>query len=175
MDTNMNKIYVQTYHSPCGDMLIGSYDDKLCLADWTLEKHRELIDRRLRKELKAESVEESTPIIEKTIKELNEYFAGARREFDLPLLLVGTDFQKSVWKGLQSIPYGKTVSYSQLAKTIGKPLAVRAVAAANGANAISIILPCHRVIGSDNSLTGYGGGLPAKQKLLELESASHAL
>ena len=148
MDTNMNKIYVQTYHSPCGDMLIGSYDDKLCLADWTLEKHRELIDRRLRKELKAETVEESTPIIEKTIKELNEYFAGARREFDLPLLLVGTDFQKSVWKGLQSIPYGKTVSYS--------------------------ILPCHRVIGSDNSLTGYGGGLPAKQKLLELEGASYA-
>ena len=86
----MNKIYVQTYHSPCGDMLIGSYDDKLCLADWTLEKHRELIDRRLRKELKAETVEESTPIIEKTIKELNEYFAGARREFDLPLLLVGS-------------------------------------------------------------------------------------
>ena len=105
---------------------------------------------------------------------MNEYFAGARREFDLPLLLVGTDFQKTVWKGLQSIPYGKTVSYSQLAKTIGKPLAVRAVAAANGANAISIILPCHRVIGSDNSLTGYGGGLPAKQKLLELEGASYA-
>ena len=152
----MNKIYVQTYHSPCGEMLIGSYDDKLCLADWTLEKHRELIDRRLRKELKAETVEESTPIIEKTIKELNEYFAGARREFDLPLLLVGTDFQKTVWKGLQSIPYGKTVSYSQLAKTI------------------SIILPCHRVIGSDKSLTGYGGGLPAKQKLLELEGASYA-
>ncbi len=75
----MNKIYVQTYHSPCGEMLIGSYDDKLCLADWTLEKHRELIARRLRKELKAETVEESTPIIEKTIKELNDSAAGRHR------------------------------------------------------------------------------------------------
>ena len=111
----------------------------------------------------------TSEIIEKTAKELDEFFAGKRRVFDIPLLFVGTDFQKAVWNELLKIPYGKTISYGEMAQRLGMPKAVRAVANANGANAISILAPCHRVIGSDHSLTGYGGGLAAKRMLLEIE------
>jgi len=104
------------------------------------------------------------------IRQLQEYFSGNRQEFDLPLALEGTDFQLRVWRCLQTIPYGQTFSYLQLAEKIGNPKAVRAVGLANGANPIPIIIPCHRVIGSNGSLTGFGGGLPNKQKLLALES-----
>ena len=103
-------------------------------------------------------------------RQLDEYFRHERQSFDLPLFFVGTEFQKKVWQTLLTIPYGTTVSYAYLARRIGMPRAVRAVANANGANAISIFVPCHRVIGSDGSLTGYGGGLPAKKYLLELEN-----
>ena len=106
----------------------------------------------------------------RVIRQLESYFRGERTEFDLSLSFAGTDFQKSVWKGLQSIPYGETISYKELAGRIGNPKAVRAVGAANGANPIPIIVPCHRVIGNDGSLTGFGGGLPLKKKLLQLES-----
>jgi methylated-DNA-[protein]-cysteine S-methyltransferase len=167
----MNKIYSKTYHSPCGDMILGSFEGKLCLCDWLREGHNEIAGRRLRRLLNAELVDEPSPIVEQAEKELNEYFAGTRRAFDLPLLFVGTDFQKNVWTGLLTIPYGKTISYGAFARKLGCPSAVRAVAAANGANAISIFVPCHRVIGSDNSLTGYGGGIAAKRKLLEIEGA----
>ena len=112
----------------------------------------------------------TSEVIEKAAKQLDEFFAGKRKEFDLPLLFVGTDFQKAVWNELLKIPFGKTVSYGEMALRIGMPKAVRAVANANGANSISIFAPCHRVIGSDRSLTGYGGGLSAKKFLLELES-----
>lgn len=104
------------------------------------------------------------------IKQLGEYFAGKRRVFDVPLALEGTAFQLGVWRALLQIPYGETVSYKQLAQRIGNGKAVRAVGLANGANPIPIIVPCHRVIGSDGSLTGFGGGIPLKQKLLALES-----
>jgi methylated-DNA-[protein]-cysteine S-methyltransferase len=112
----------------------------------------------------------TSEVIEKAARQLDEFFAGKRKEFDLPLLFVGTDFQKAVWNELLKIPFGKTVSYGEMALRIGMPKAVRAVANANGANSISIFAPCHRVIGSDRSLTGYGGGLSAKKFLLELES-----
>ena len=112
----------------------------------------------------------TSEVIEKAVRQLDEFFAGKRKEFDLPLLFVGTDFQKAVWNELLKIPFGKTVSYGEMALRIGMPKAVRAVANANGANSISIFAPCHRVIGSDRSLTGYGGGLSAKKFLLELES-----
>jgi len=108
-------------------------------------------------------------------RQLRSYFAGELQEFDLPLVLEGTDFQLSVWRNLRKIPYGKTMSYLQLAERIGNPKAVRAVGLANGANPIPIIIPCHRVIGSNGSLTGFGGGLPAKQKLLALESSQLSL
>jgi O-6-methylguanine DNA methyltransferase len=104
-------------------------------------------------------------------RQLEEYFSGRRRRFDLPLDLRGTDFQKRCWQELLEIPYGETRSYAQIARAIGNPQAVRAVGLANGQNPIAIIVPCHRVIGSDGSLTGYGGGLEAKRKLLELEGA----
>jgi methylated-DNA-[protein]-cysteine S-methyltransferase len=97
------------------------------------------------------------------------YFAGRRKTFDLPLAPAGTPFQLSVWKALERIAYGETQSYGQIAQSIGKPKAVRAVGAANGANPIPIVIPCHRVIGSDGSLTGYGGGLTRKRQLLALE------
>ena len=103
-------------------------------------------------------------------KQLNEYFSGARKEFDLPLSLDGTEFQVSVLEALQTIPYGETTSYGAIAKQIGRPKAVRAVGAANGRNPIPIVVPCHRVIGSGGDLTGFGGGLDTKEALLRLEA-----
>lgn len=102
--------------------------------------------------------------------QLTEYFAGTRQSFDLPLAFEGTEFQRAVWTALLDIPYGTTTTYAELARRIGRPAAVRAVGAANGANPIPIIVPCHRVIGSNGTLTGYGGGLPRKQQLLALET-----
>jgi methylated-DNA-[protein]-cysteine S-methyltransferase len=104
-------------------------------------------------------------------RQLGEYFAGTRRVFDLPLLPRGTAFQRAVWQALAGIDYGTTISYAELARRIGRPGASRAVGAANGRNPLPIVLPCHRVIGADGSLTGFGGGLPTKQFLLELEGA----
>ena len=101
--------------------------------------------------------------------QLREYFAGSRRDFDLPLLPEGTSFQQDVWRLLREIPYGETRSYGWLANAIGRPSASRAVGAANGANPIPLVIPCHRVIGASGSLTGFGGGLPVKKFLLELE------
>jgi methylated-DNA-[protein]-cysteine S-methyltransferase len=110
-----------------------------------------------------------TPLIKKAAAQLAEYFNGKRKSFNLPLALQGTDFQISVWEALQTIPAGETRSYKDVAALIGNPKAVRAVGMANNRNPIVIIVPCHRVIGHDGSLTGYGGGLPAKQYLLNLE------
>lgn len=169
-----NTIKTCRYDSPCGVLTLGSLEDKLCMCDWQIERHRGHVDRRLKRMLFAEFEDGTSEVIEKAIRELDEFFAGERHEFDIPLLFVGTDFQKKVWRELLEIPYGSTVSYGGLARQIGMPTAVRAVANANGANSISIFAPCHRVIGSDNSLTGYGGGLEAKRKLLELESVQTA-
>jgi len=166
----MNKINVQTHKSPVGDLLLGSCEGKLCLLDFKYRRMRTTIDKRLRKGLNSEYVEESSEVIEQTIEQLEEYFAGERKVFDIPLHTIGTDFQKSVWQGLMQIPYGTTASYLELSKRIGNEKAVRAVASANGANAIGILIPCHRIIGSNGDLVGYAGGLPAKKKLLELES-----
>ena len=166
----MNKISIQYYQSPVGEILLGSYNGKLCLADWKYRKMRTTIDTRIQKGLKAEYVEQSSEVIEKIITQMKEYFAGERKDFDIPLLMVGTEFQKSVWEGLIEIPYGTTASYLELSKNIGNEKAVRAVASANGANAISIMIPCHRIIGSNGALTGYAGGLDVKKKLLELEN-----
>lgn len=104
-------------------------------------------------------------------RQLREYFAGKRRSFDLPLAPKGTPFQREVWQALASIPYGRTSSYGELAARVGRPSASRAIGAANGRNPLPIVLPCHRVIGADGSLTGFGGGLPTKQFLLKLEGA----
>lgn len=164
-----NIIYTRRYESPCGTLVLGSLGDSLCLCDWVVERHHERVANRLRRTLHAELKDGTSGVTEKAARQLDEYFAGQRRNFNVPLLFVGTDFQKTVWHYLLSIPYGHTISYGEMARRIGMPKAVRAVANANGANAISIFAPCHRVIGSDNTLTGYGGGLDAKRWLLRLE------
>lgn len=110
-------------------------------------------------------------VLDEAHAQLDEYFAGKRQHFDLPLSPQGTEFQREVWWKLADIPYGETISYAQLASRIGNPKAMRAVGSANGRNPLSIVLPCHRVIGADGSLTGYGGGLPIKTFLLKLEGA----
>ena len=167
-----NIIKTRRYESPCGTLLLGSFEDKLCLCDWQVEKHRDHVDRRLKRVLHAEFEEGTSEVVEATVRQLDEYFAGKRKKFNIPLLFVGTDFQKTVWNELLNIPYGQTISYGEMARRIGMPKSVRAVANANGSNAISILAPCHRVIGSNGTLTGYGGGLAAKKMLLELESGN---
>ncbi len=117
----------------------------------------------------ARHIPASTPLLEQAVQELEEYFAGTRRDFTLPLQFHGTDFQRSVWQALLTVPYGETSSYLTIANTLGNPKAVRAVGAANGQNPISIIAPCHRIIGSDGNLIGYGGGLWRKEWLLRHE------
>ena len=112
-----------------------------------------------------------SPVLQAAEAQLREYFAGERRAFDLPLAPRGTPFQLQVWQALAGIPYGSTVSYAQLAQAVGNPEAMRAVGAANGRNPLPIVLPCHRVIGADGALVGFGGGLPVKQQLLRLEGA----
>ncbi len=169
MQERKNRIVTRRYETPCGTLLLGSFGDRLCLCDWQTEKHRKREDHRLCRLLDAEFEEGSSEVLDRTINQLDEYFGGIRRKFDIPLLFVGTEFQKKVWQALLAIPYGKTVSYGAMARWIGMPKAVRAVANANGANSISILAPCHRVIGSDQSLTGYGGGLAVKEYLLKLE------
>ena len=167
-----NSIQTEIYSSPYGELILGSYQDQLCLCDWRYRKSRELIDRRIQTGLKASFVEAGSMVNEECKKQLMQYFNGEREEFDLSILLVGTDFQKRVWNLLLEIPFGKTLSYVSLSRRLGDEKAVRAVARANGDNAHSIIVPCHRILGSDGSLTGYAGGLRTKQKLLQLESAS---
>lgn len=162
-------IYLQYYQSPVGELVLGEFDGQLCLCDWKYRKMRDQLDARIQTGLQAEFELQETELLSATKSQLNEYFAGERRDFDIPLLFVGSDFQKSVWEKLVTIPFGKTVSYLELSRLLGDEKAIRAVATANGANAISILVPCHRVIGSDGSLTGYAGGLKAKQKLLQLE------
>jgi len=163
-------ININYYKTEYAEFILGSYDAKLCMLDYRYRKKRESVDSRLKKLLNAEYVEKDDSILKETRKQLDEYFMMKRKIFDIPLLMVGSEFQKSVWKALLQIPYGKTASYLELSKTVGNEKAVRAVANANGANAIGIIVPCHRIIGANGKLTGYAGGLPLKKKLLELEN-----
>ncbi|MDL2227402.1 methylated-DNA--[protein]-cysteine S-methyltransferase [Odoribacter sp. OttesenSCG-928-L07] len=163
-------IKIQYYKSPYGELIIGSFNEQLCLCDWKYRKSRSTIDSRIQKSLKSEYVEENSDVIQIAISQLEEYFNKQRTQFDIPFLMIGTEFQKSVWDELLKVPYGKTASYMDLSKRLNNVNAIRAVASANGANAISIIIPCHRIIGSNRELVGYAGGLQAKRKLLELES-----
>ena len=166
----MDQINIGYYKKHGVELVIGSYDNKLCLLDFRYRKLRQSVDNRLQKGLKAEFREYEDEIIKQTKQQLDEYFLMERKEFTIPLLFIGSEFQKKVWNALLKIPYGQTRSYKEQAKIVGDEKAVRAVANANGANAIGIIVPCHRIIGSDGKLTEYGGGLPLKKKLLELEN-----
>jgi methylated-DNA-[protein]-cysteine S-methyltransferase len=155
-------IYYSHVNSPVGPLLVAVSDRGLVAIEFGRGK------------IRAGWVESEEKIVS-CARQLGEYFAGSRRQFDLPLDLHGTDFQKRCWRELLKIPYGETRSYADIARAIGNPAAVRAVGLANGQNPIAIIVPCHRVIGSDGSLTGYGGGLETKRKLLELEGALSGL
>ena len=169
----MENIRIQCYHSPCGDLWLGAWGDRLCLCDWVEARHPGRVERRLQAGLRAEYEEMPSAVACKAMRQLDEYFRRERQVFDLPLLFVGTEFQKAVWKRLQEIPYGQTLTYASLAARMGMPRAVRAVAGANGANALSILVPCHRVVGRDGALTGYAGGTAAKRFLLELEQGEN--
>ncbi len=148
---------------------MGSFQEELVLADWFYRKKRDLIDKRIKDRLHAEYREEASPVIDKAIAQLREYFEGERQEFDLPLGLVGSPFQVKVWNYLITIPFGTVVSYKKQSQDMDFVTGLRAIASANGANALSIIVPCHRVVGSDGALTGYAGGLRVKEKLLHRE------
>jgi methylated-DNA-[protein]-cysteine S-methyltransferase len=157
----MSRVSYTTMKSPIGPLMLAGDEGGLRLVHFATGR-RPALPRR-------EWIEDRTPFKE-VIRQLDSYFLGKLEDFDLPLVLDGTEFQLLVWRNLQKIPYGETVSYGQLARRIGSPDAARAVGLANGSNPIPIIIPCHRVIGSDGQLTGFGGGLPVKKKLLALES-----
>lgn len=157
------------YNSPCGELLLGSVEDKLCLCDWTNSSRAASNRRRVARLLSADFVVGGSDVLSQTATQLDEYFAGERREFDVPLRLVGSEFQQRVWNALLTVPYGERYTYLYIAHRASKPKAARAVAQAIGTNAVSILVPCHRIIGSDGSLTGYAGGVEAKQWLLDLE------
>ena len=148
--------------SPVGTLTLAATDDGLHAIEFPRNRHPAN---------RAGWTEGQHPVLDLAACQLDEYFAATRRAFDLPLAPRGTDFQRTVWLALAGIAYGETVSYAQLAQRVGNPTAMRAVGAANGRNPLPIVLPCHRVIGADGSLTGFGGGLPTKQFLLELEGA----
>lgn len=166
----MNQINIQFYKTKIGDLILGSFENKLCLLDFRYRKMRQSVDNRVKNGLNADFVEANCDLIEQTKTQIDEYLNKKRKTFDLPLLMVGTEFQKSVWQSLIKVPYGSTATYLQLAQDIGNEKAVRAVANANGANAIALIIPCHRIIGSDGTLVGYGGGLSIKKRLLNIEN-----
>ena len=165
-------IYITHYTSPAGELILGDFENQLCLCDWRYRSKRNEVDARILKGLNATFEEKETDVLKETINQLEAYFAKTRETFDLPLLFVGTDFQQSVWKALQEVPFGRTDTYLGLSKKMNNPKAIRAVAGANGANALAIIIPCHRIIGSNQELVGYAGGLTAKRKLLALEQGS---
>lgn len=154
-------MYYRYLSTPIGELLLAGDTDGLSMIGFP--------DGKMRREPDPDWILDETPF-EDAVRQLEEYFAGERREFTLPLKLTGTDFQVRVLEELTRIPYGQTVSYGTVAKRIGRPGAMRAVGAANGRNPIPIVIPCHRVIGSSGKLTGFGGGLDTKAALLRLEA-----
>jgi len=166
-----NIIFISYYKTIIGELILGSYENQLCLLDFRYRKMRSIIDNRLLTSLDAFYFEKETPLLRITILQIKAFLKGTRTEFSLPIKMVGNPFQLKVWEALKTIPYGTTISYLDLARQIGDPNAVRAVASANGVNAIALIIPCHRVIGSSQKLVGYAGGLRIKKKLLETELA----
>ena len=171
----MKKIKIQCFKTPFGELILGAFKGEICLCDWKYRRMRTAIDRRIQRGLEASYEEKSSPVIQEAQSQLEAYFDGKRNDFEVPLLLVGTPFQKQVWQELLKIPYGKTESYSGLSKKMNNEKAIRAVAAANGANAISIFIPCHRIIGSNGEPVGYAGGTTTKKRLLQLEKGIKGL
>lgn len=169
-------IIIAPYQSPCGTLVLGDWNGALCMCDWLHGRfHARTLQRLLRHTRARDFVNGDSLVIDMARRQLDEYFARIRRNFDIPLLYAGTEFQTRVWDALRNVVYGSDKSYSDLASDAGLPAGVRAVANAVGANTMSVIIPCHRIIGSDGRLTGYAGGLEAKRYLLELERHSNRL
>lgn len=157
------ELFYRHIDSPVGPLLVAGNDDGLQLIEFHAPRHPMPRD--------ASWHEGDHAVLQRAQLQLDEYFAGKRCRFDLPLAPRGTPFQREVWWELAKIPFGGTISYAELATRVGRPTATRAVGAANGRNPLPVVLPCHRVIGADGSLTGFGGGLPTKRFLLQLEGA----
>lgn len=157
------------YDSSCGKLLLGAQGGSLCLCDWMLEDRTAQTLRRISRYLPPGPEQHFETVLDETRRQLDRYFAGTLIRFDLPLTLCGTEFQRQVWMSLRRIPYGEITTYKDVAEAVSLPRGVRAVAAAIGANPLSLLIPCHRIIGSDGTLTGYAGGLEAKRYLLRLE------
>jgi AraC family transcriptional regulator of adaptative response/methylated-DNA-[protein]-cysteine methyltransferase len=164
-----NVIDLKRIETPIGTMYACAVEDGICMLEFTDRKMLETELKYLSKVFNATILQGNNPHFDLLEKELSRYFDGQLKEFSVPLVTPGSAFQQLVWKELQTIPYGTVRSYSEQASALNKPLAVRAVANANGMNKISILIPCHRVIGSDGQLTGYGGGIWRKKWLLDLE------
>lgn len=158
----MSNRFHKIVNSPVGDLTLVADQEALIAVLWETEWAG-------RVKIGATQLDDSHPLLEKTAAQLREYFQGSRTKFELPLKMQGTEFQVRVWSALQEIPFGETRTYAELAKAIGQPKASRAVGASNGRNPLSIVIPCHRVIGANGKLTGFAGGLPAKENLLRLE------
>ncbi|HRE39731.1 MAG TPA: methylated-DNA--[protein]-cysteine S-methyltransferase [Ignavibacteria bacterium] len=162
-------INIERFNTPLGTMIAGATDNELCILEFTDRRMLETELKQLTKLLNATYIQAKNSVIEKTKLQISEYFSGKRKKFDIKLLTPGSEFQNKVWKSLTKIPYGKTISYKQQSVNMEIPKSVRAVANANGQNRIAIIIPCHRVIGENGKLTGYGGGLWRKERLINLE------
>ena len=170
--TSLDGVAVVRVHrlvTPLGPMLVGATDDAICLLEFVDRRMLPSQVARIRRRLGAVFAPGRNAITDRLEHELRRYFDGDLVEFTTPTVLCGTDFQRSVWQALEEIPRGETRSYADLARRVGRPNAVRAVGRANGANALAIVVPCHRVVGADGRLVGYGGGLWRKRRLLELE------
>lgn len=167
----METIFYTHLDTPVGLLLVASSNQGLIRIILPGEGRKYLFSR-LRKEYSKETLVENGEKNQEAVEQLKEYFNGSRESFSLRLDIRGTEFQKSVWKAVVQVPYGQTCSYGEIARRIGKPRACRAVGLANKTNSLPIVIPCHRIIGSDGSMTGYGGGIPLKEKLLKLEQNS---
>ncbi|MCM1081039.1 MAG: methylated-DNA--[protein]-cysteine S-methyltransferase [Muribaculum sp.] len=154
-------------------MIVGSFRDKLCVCDWAEGKRRSTNEKRICRFLNTRYEELDSILVRNAIAQLDDYFSGNLKSFSLPIRFTGSQFQNKVWLALMSIPYGQTISYHELAQRIEQPKAVRAVVSAIASNPISLIVPCHRIIGKNNTLTGYAGGIEAKQYILSLEIQAH--
>lgn len=170
----MNQVSIQHHRTGIGELILGCFGGSLCLVGFHGETMRDSIPAGLGHRLQAGFVEQDDEILARTRQQIDEYLNGRRREFDVPLLLVGTAFQKSVWEALLKVPYGATSTYKRIAENVGSQRAVRAVGNACKANPIAIIVPCHRIIGSTGGFVGYGRGLPLKKRLLKLERGNDA-
>ncbi len=171
---NMGIVNITYLETDLGTIIAGATDKGICMFEFADYKLLDLELRQLAATFKAPLVQGDNPHFIALRDQMRQYFAGERRDFDIPLDLAGTEFQKEVWLGLKQIPYGCTTTYAEQAALLGRPSSVRAVANANAKNKVSIILPCHRVIGADGTLTGYGGGVWRKKKLLEFEKENLA-